>query len=87
LFLNNDKVTTVFHKEVEKQIHALGKPYSAYYKYEPQLIPENYTYALYWDCMEPPFIDIAILLTHNLQVTVIEKQCMYRDLKSSKSSI
>jgi hypothetical protein len=58
---NNDKVTKVFHQEVAKQTHALEKPYSAYYKYEPQLILENYNYILYWDCTEAPFIGIESL--------------------------
>jgi hypothetical protein len=84
---NNDKVTKVFHQEVAKQIHALEKPYSAYYKYELQLILENYNYVPYWGCKEAPFIDIGIPLTHNLQTTLIEKHCIYQELKSSKSSI
>ena len=35
-----------FHKELAKQLHLLEKPYSPYYKYEPQVVLENDNYKL-----------------------------------------
>ena len=36
-----------FHQELAKHLHLLKKPYSPYYKYEPQVVLENDNYKLY----------------------------------------
>lgn len=43
-----DYQVKVFHWKLAKQLHLLQKPYSPFYKYEPQVVLENVNYKLYW---------------------------------------